>query len=310
MLIDGTLAAKGCPQPRRCISAPRGIGESLTRARGRSRPCRWCRWRSAALPGSSPRLGRKQRHFSNSSSGRGLQSPALLAAPHPQRPSSPGAPPAAAPARPALRATDVAKPKGFVQTPILSVIAESPDIKTFRLARPEGLSPRPGQFLTVRGSATTARTWCAATRPPGAAAARPASRSTCASRSGLECTACPRPPGQRAERAAPAGAFTYPGGDDSPLVLFGGGIGITPLISMLRHALLTEPTSAVIAALLGEGDGRVRVSRRRSTLTRRHDQLQVCFVDARAWRRPTFTRAASTRSSCCRRCPTSARPCR
>jgi len=63
----------------------------------------------------------------------------------------------AAPTRPApsarlpraARAGDV-KPKGFVQTPILSVIPESDDIKTFRLARPEGFDFTPGQFLTLR----------------------------------------------------------------------------------------------------------------------------------------------------------------
>ena len=75
-------------------------------------------------------------------------------APAPPPPAAPVRPASARPAvttgRPAARATDTAKPKGFVQTPILSVIAESAEIKTFRLARPDGFDFTPGQFLTVR----------------------------------------------------------------------------------------------------------------------------------------------------------------
>ncbi len=43
----------------------------------------------------------------------------------------------------------------------------------------------------------------------------------------------------------PAGAFVYPAGEDRPLVLIAGGVGITPLMSMLRHAIDAEPTRPV-----------------------------------------------------------------
>ncbi|MEZ5420889.1 MAG: hypothetical protein R2708_26600 [Vicinamibacterales bacterium] len=52
----------------------------------------------------------------------------------------------AAPSRPTpaprRRAADT-RPKGFVQTPILAVLPESTDIKTFRVARPMGSTSHP-----------------------------------------------------------------------------------------------------------------------------------------------------------------------
>lgn len=40
----------------------------------------------------------------------------------------------------------------------------------------------------------------------------------------------------------PAGGFSYPSGDGRPLALLAGGVGITPLMSKLRHAVLSNPT--------------------------------------------------------------------
>jgi ferredoxin-NADP reductase len=43
----------------------------------------------------------------------------------------------------------------------------------------------------------------------------------------------------------PAGAFVYPAGEDRPIVLIAGGVGITPLMGMLRHSLDAEPTRPI-----------------------------------------------------------------
>jgi ferredoxin-NADP reductase len=48
-------------------------------------------------------------------------------------------------------------------------------------------------------------------------------------------------PGGVLHARRPAGTFVYPEGDDRALVLIAGGVGITPMISMLRHGLATEP---------------------------------------------------------------------
>ncbi len=43
----------------------------------------------------------------------------------------------------------------------------------------------------------------------------------------------------------PAGGFVYPAGDRRPLVLLAGGVGCTPLISMLRHGAVRDPARPV-----------------------------------------------------------------
>ncbi len=51
-------------------------------------------------------------------------------------------------------------------------------------------------------------------------------------------------PGMLVDIAPPAGVFTLPDGQQ-PLVLIGGGIGITPLLSMLETLVATQPTRAL-----------------------------------------------------------------
>lgn len=199
-----------------------------------------------------------------------------LASPVPARP-APLPSPRPAPARPAARASD-ARPKGFVQTPVLSVIAESADIKTFRLARPEGFDFTPGQFLTLRVRADgkdVVRCYSLSSAPAARGYLEISVR-----RQGLVSNAlhAMARPGTMLSVRAPAGAFVYPGGDDRPLVLLGGGIGITPLMSMLRHALLTEPTRPVTLLYSAKTLGEFAFRDELLTLARRHDQLRVCFA--------------------------------
>ena len=202
-------------------------------------------------------------------------------APAPARPAvAPRPSPAAASAARAGRAGDT-KPKGFVQTPILSVIAESPGIKTFRLARPEGFDFTPGQFLTVRLRADgkdVVRCYSLSSAPAARGYLEISVRKQGRVSNALHALARP---GSVLSVRAPAGAFTYPGGDDRPLVLFGGGIGITPLMSMLRHALLTEPTRPVTLLYSAKELGEFAFRDELLTLARRHDQLQVCFAVTR-----------------------------
>lgn len=195
-------------------------------------------------------------------------------------PPAPVKAPAPRPAVRGARASDQ-KPKGFVQTPILSVIAESPSIKTFRLARPEGFDFTPGQFLTVRLRADgkdVVRCYSISSAPAARGYLEISVRRQGRVSNALHALARP---GSVLSVRAPAGAFTYPGGDDRPLVLFGGGIGITPLMSMARHALLTEPTRPVTLLYSAREMGEFAFRDELLTLSRRHDQLQVCFAVTR-----------------------------
>ena len=65
---------------------------------------------------------------------------------------------------------------------------------------------------------------------------------------------------------APAGAFTYPGGDDRPIVLLGGGIGITPLMSMLE-AIVNAGNKREVYALFGFRNGSEHLFKDRLTAT-------------------------------------------
>lgn len=191
---------------------------------------------------------------------------------------APAARPAAA-VRPA-RSAD-ARPRGFVQTPVLAVLAESTEIKTFRLARPDGFDFTPGQFLTVRLRADgkdVVRCYSLSSAPAARGYLEISVRRQGQVSNALHALARP---GSLLSVRAPAGHFTYPGGDDRPLVLLAGGIGITPLMSMVRHALLVEPTRPVTLLYSARDLGEFAFRDELLTLGRRHDLLQVCFAVTR-----------------------------
>lgn len=201
--------------------------------------------------------------------------------------------PAAAP-KPS-RTTDP-RPKGFVQTPILSVITESPGIKTFRLARPDGFDFTPGQFLTVRlrhDGKEVVRCYSISSPPAARGYLEISVRKQGRVSNALHALARP---GSVLNVRAPAGAFTYPGGDDRPLVLFAGGIGITPLMSMLRHALMTEPTRPLTLLYSARELGEFAFRDELLTLTRRHELLQVCFAVTRGEAPPDVYRGRIDRA--------------
>lgn len=179
-----------------------------------------------------------------------MAQPAVLqpAARPPARPPAPAKPAGVVEMarRPPKPATEPARrPRDFVATPVVAVFDETPDIRTFRMVRPEGFEFEAGQFLTVRLRADgKEHVRCySISSPPG-------------SRGHLEITVkrlgmvsgalhASIRPGSMMHVRPPAGAFTYPAGEDRPLVFIAGGVGITPIMSMLRHAIETEPTRPV-----------------------------------------------------------------
>ncbi|MEQ1897704.1 MAG: iron-sulfur cluster-binding domain-containing protein [Vicinamibacterales bacterium] len=124
----------------------------------------------------------------------------------------------------------------------MAVFDETPDIRTFRMARPEGFEFKAGQFLTVRVRADgKEHVRCySISSPPGARG----HLEITVKRIGLVSSALHSMvrPGAMMSVRAPAGGFLYPAAEDRPVVLIAGGVGITPLMSMLRHALDEEPT--------------------------------------------------------------------
>jgi ferredoxin-NADP reductase len=122
---------------------------------------------------------------------------------------------------------------------------ETPTIRTFRLARPEGFDFTAGQFLPVRVRAEGrehVRCYSISSSPEARGYLEISVRRIGLVSGTLHATLRP---GSMLAIKHPAGAFTYPAGEDRPLVFIAGGVGITPLMSMARHAVAAEPMRPV-----------------------------------------------------------------
>lgn len=133
------------------------------------------------------------------------------------------------------------RPSGFTPLPVIGVVDETADIRTFRVARPDGFDFQAGQFIAVRvriDQKDHVRCYSISSSPEA-----PGYLEISVKRQGLVSSAlhATMRTGGVLHARPPAGTFVYPEGDDRLLVLVAGGVGITPMISMLRHGLATEP---------------------------------------------------------------------
>jgi len=154
-------------------------------------------------------------------------------------------PPSSAAGNPGLSAAGGPPPawSGFRALRVVGVDPESVDVRSFRLAAPDGAAlpaPRPGQFVTVRlrpgGEAGPAvvRNY-SLSGPAGAGAYRiSVKREANGAASTYLHTSVTE--GTTLDVAAPRGTFVLDE-DPGPIVLLSAGIGATPLLSML-HALV------------------------------------------------------------------------
>lgn len=159
-------------------------------------------------------------------------------APSPSVPS--GAPPAPAPGGAAAAQLEPAATTWGGSLRVTNVFSETPAIKTFRLVNPAGGSIPftflPGQFLTLAvalAGKTVKRSYTIA--------------SSAAQRDYIEITVKREDmgvvsrflhdrvvPGDLLQISAPLGYFTFTGTEADSIVLVGGGVGITPLMSVVR----------------------------------------------------------------------------
>lgn len=151
--------------------------------------------------------------------------------------------PAGGPGPAARRATPTATLR------VLGVRRETDEIRTFRLERPPGFEFLPGQYLTVvvpvEGKLVS-RCYSICSAPDEHGHLEIAVR-----RQGIVSAALHegvRSGGAIAARK-PAGKFVYPSDSRRPIVLLGGGVGITPLLAMLRHAAAADPGREVTLLL-------------------------------------------------------------
>jgi ferredoxin-NADP reductase len=186
-----------------------------------------------------------------------------------------------APSRPA-------PPGGFTPAAVLAVFDETPEIRTFRIARPEGFDFRPGQFLTVRvqldGRAVT-RCYSISSAPAARGYLEISVRRQGAVSQMLHATVRP---GSTLAVRPPAGAFVYPEADERPLVLVSGGVGCTPMISMLRHAIACDPSRPVVYVHSAKTEADVAFRHELALVARRHPQVRVVIALTRASGSPQF----------------------
>ena len=184
------------------------------------------------------------------------------------------APQAAATVMPANTAR-AAAPAGFVGAPVLAVLDEAADIKTFRVARPEGFAFAPGQFVPVRvtiDGRPHVRCYSISSAPQITGYLEISVRRQGLVSTTLHATART---GTTLTIGRPAGQFTYPSSDARPLALIAGGIGITPLLSMLRHAVAADPGRPIVLLYSARSRESLAFLSELKLVAERHPQVRI-----------------------------------
>jgi ferredoxin-NADP reductase len=170
--------------------------------------------------------------------------------------------------------------RGFLQVPVLATFDETPTIKTIRVARPDGFGFAAGQFMPVRvrvdGQELT-RCYSISSAPAAQGYLEISVRRQGTVSNALHATARP---GSWLSIRQPAGAFIFPAGDDRPIVLIAGGIGVTPLMSMLRHGVLMEPARPITLIYSAHTEADFAFRDELECLARRHPQFLLQLAAA------------------------------
>lgn len=196
------------------------------------------------------------------------------------RPSS--APPPAAARPPARAVRTEARAKGWVQAPVIAVVDESPDIRTFRVARPEGFDFRAGQFVAIRirvSGGEQVRCYSISSAPEASGYLEISVKRQGVVSSTLHATVRP---GSMLSMRAPGGNFAYPDGEDRPLLLLAGGVGITPLVSMVRHGVAADPGRPMVLLYSARTEQDLAFQDELRLLARRHPSFRVAFAATRS----------------------------
>jgi ferredoxin-NADP reductase len=164
---------------------------------------------------------------------------------------------------------------GFAPLTVLTVLDETTDIKTFRLSRPTGFDFKPGQFVPVRVSIDGkphVRCYSISSSPDVRGYFEISVRSQGLVSTTLHATVRQ---GSQLTVGKPAGHFIYPADDERPLALLAGGIGITPLLSMLRFAVSAHPTRPLALIYSARNREALAFLPELRVLAQRHPQLRI-----------------------------------
>jgi ferredoxin-NADP reductase len=192
------------------------------------------------------------------------------------------APPPPAPKPASVPSPVHPRPRGFLEVPVLATFNETSDIKTIRLRRPEGFEFEAGQFIAVRtrvDGKDVSRCYSVSSAPDIRGYFEISVKRQGVVSSALHATARP---GALLSVRSPNGAFKYPSADDRPIVLLAGGVGITPLMSMLRHAVHTEPSRPVTLLYSARSEADFAFREELTALASRHPQIHVHLACSRS----------------------------
>ena len=154
-------------------------------------------------------------------------------APTPDAPAAPSGPTAALP-----RTTPGRPWKGLLR--VAAIFPETPNVKTFRLMEPEGVAIpftfHPGQFLTFSAEIEGRRVSRSYTIASSPSRRDHVEITVKREEQGLESRHLHDrvKVGDLLEVSGPAGAFTFAGRESDSIVLIAGGVGITPMMSVIR----------------------------------------------------------------------------
>ena len=200
--------------------------------------------------------------------------PAATAPAQAGRPGRPGMRPAS-PAPAAASPAPASPSREFAPVSVLAVLEESPTVRTFRLVRPAGFTFQAGQFLTVRvqvDGQSHARCYSISSAPEATGYMEISVKRQGLVSGMLHATVRP---GSQLFVKPPAGRFVYPADDDRPVVLVAGGVGITPLASMLRHAVAADPGRPVTLLYSARSEGELAFWDEISWIVRRHAHVRA-----------------------------------
>jgi len=164
--------------------------------------------------------------------------------------------------------------------PVLAVLEETQNIKTFRFVRPAGFEHTAGQFLTVRvqvDGKPLVRCYSISS-PPQVTGFLEISVKRQGIVSGMLHSTVR--PGTMLAVKGPNGHFVYPAGDDRPIVFLAGGVGITPLMSMLRHGVTAEPSRPLTLIYSVKTERDVAFRHELEWIVERHPQANIAIVNS------------------------------
>ena len=191
--------------------------------------------------------------------------------------------PSGEPTAPVLGVTELAD---VVLLPVIATFDQTRDIRTFRLARPRGFDFQAGQFLTVTvriNARRMIRRYSISSAPESTDHLEISVKRQGTVSSALHATVGV---GSLLPVEPPAGRFVYPTGDPRHLMLIAGGIGCTPLMSMLRHAVVRDPGRPVTLLYSVRTVNDIAFRSELALLRRRHAHVRVGVTLTREDRRP------------------------